>query len=199
MSLYSGRHPSCRNGIPTPRTGLVFLPRITSSNATDSLAEPLSPRVQHWDHLGPSTDFPPRLANSTPTLWVQLALKNTKTQTLVPPKDATSIGFSGWRPPPPTNEWPLQSILHGCPCCFEVTWVLPNLILYLIPKPFQFAVFMWVRSAQWQAVSYKRARVSGSVHLGEDKKHRVGTSAPCKTRQVTFSISWEKTFVVPVG
>lgn len=71
-------------------------------------------------------------------------------------------------PLPPTNEWPLQSILHGCPCCFEVTcpWVLPNLILYLIPKPFQFAVFMWVRSAQWQAVSYKRTRVSDSVHLG---------------------------------
>lgn len=74
--------------------------------------------------MGPSVDLPPSLfANiiALPTLWVRLSLKNTNTQTLVPPKDATSIDCSGWLPPPPTNEWLLQSILHGCPCCFEVT------------------------------------------------------------------------------
>lgn len=112
-------------------------------------------------------DFPPRLANSTPALWFGWPIK-TQTQTLVPPKDATSVDCSGWLPPPPTNEWLLQSILHGCPCCFEVTcpWVLPNLILYLIPKPFQFSASVQVGSTQGQSVSYKRTRVSGSVHLG---------------------------------
>ena len=91
----------------------------------------------------------------------------TQTQTLVPPKDATSIDCSGWLPPPPTSEWPLQSILHGCPRCFEVTcpWVLPNLILCLIPKPFPFAVSVRVRGAQGQAVSYKSTRGSGFVHF----------------------------------
>lgn len=29
----------------------------------------LSPHVQHWDHLGLSTDCPPQLANSTLTIW----------------------------------------------------------------------------------------------------------------------------------
>lgn len=100
------------------------------------------------------------------------ASKNTNIQTLVPPRDVTSIDGSGWLPPPPTNEWWPQSILHGCPCCCEATcpWRLLNLIL--IPKPFQFAVLLQVRSAQWKAVSYKRTRVNVCLSPGRRQKNK---------------------------
>lgn len=163
MFSHLSKHDSCS----WDRSSVFFPLRFTSSRVKDNRIYSLHMyRTETtWDHQWISHLVCWLTALST--FWIQLSFKNTNTQTLVPPKDATSIDCSGWLPPPPTNEWLLQSVLHGCPCCFEVTcpWVLLNLILHLIPKSFQCAAFLQVRSAQWQVVSYKRTRVSGSVHL----------------------------------
>ena len=91
----------------------------------------------------------------------------------------TSIDRSGWLPPPPPpNEWPPQSILHGCPCWREVTcpWLLSNLVL--VPKPFQFAVLLSagpkcsVVGCILQNKSEWVCRLGGNKNTGQPKKTR---------------------------